>query len=246
MILNVSISFLEAMGNKSHKDIAEIEFLSNNSCFIANCAEYRCQSDNCCECMRCVAGGVSCNECPDDWTWNHTTNHCEKKMCYVKRGNGTDNEYCFGSSTYCQKSGYTELDRNKDSYNCGEQSACYKSIADNKYVAGRYSNQSGYEYVGSSCPSPACYKNINDVYRWTDMPNNDEEKVIGIESEADCKYNKNDIGKTSDTKKEDTTANGGSGLVLFIIFGVIASISIVSIILVIKNDKKNSQNIGNF
>lgn len=85
---------------------------------------------------------------------DNPTPSSDPKYCFIKRGNGTDNQYCNGTTSYCNGKGFTEK---VDSSNCGEDKACYLRTSDNTYVVGKFSGQSGYTYYGTTCPVKKCY-----------------------------------------------------------------------------------------
>lgn len=88
----------------------------------------------------------------------------ESTHCYIKRGNGTENEYCKGTASQC--SGFTET---INSTSCTEEDKCYLKSSDNTYVTGKYSGQEGYVEQEGECPTEeqACYKKANGDYEWT-------------------------------------------------------------------------------
>ena len=102
----------------------------------------------------------------------------ELDFCYVKYGNGTDNEYCIGNNDTCS-SFKEKLNRS----NCSENPACYQR-SNNTYVVGRFENQNGYKYYGAVCP--ACYTSDNMEYHWTSNPNKNDSLVRSITNEKDC------------------------------------------------------------
>ena len=90
----------------------------------------------------------------------------EKSYCYFKKGNGTDNDYCYGTSGTCGKTGYTKMSK-LDRNTCGENDKCYKK--GNEYVVGKFEGQKGYTLFSddvSKCeskPNPACYGNTKEL-----------------------------------------------------------------------------------
>lgn len=79
--------------------------------------------------------------------------------CYYKKGNGTDNEYCYGTSSECAKSGYSKrTDLGSDT--CGEDDKCY--IKDGQHVVGKFEGQNGY-ILYSQDPSK-CKTNVASCY----------------------------------------------------------------------------------
>lgn len=80
------------------------------------------------------------------------------EACYVKRGNGEDNTYCYGSASTC--SGFTEVVSGiTNASDCKENIQCYLRLGDNTYVMGKYDGQAGYEPYGNTCPNSNCYIN---------------------------------------------------------------------------------------
>jgi len=118
----------------------------------------------------------------------------DNEACYIKRGNETQNTYCFGTSTDC--SGYTEIVEGVgDSNACDEPSACYQT-SNGEYVTGKFSGQNGYTYIGTSCPvtppveeNPACYvNNSTGSYQWAiTSPGEGYEIDSSITSASACK-----------------------------------------------------------
>ena len=105
----------------------------------------------------------------------------ETKNCYVRRGIGTNNEYCYGTSELC--SGFSEVVTDKTEYNCNENDACYEKV-DGTYALGKFDKQSGYQYYGMSCP--ACYEKENGEYYWTNTPVTNEKVISGINTSDKC------------------------------------------------------------
>ena len=140
------------------------------------------------------------NRCCGSGSDNPPSTPTESKACYVKRGSDTPNTYCYGTQTSCQ--GYNEIVSNVTSVNdCTEKSACYQK-SDGTYVTGEYSGQSGYKYIGTTCPtSPevtnACYKNANGEYKWGDYSKDSNYTLVtNITNENNCK-NTVDVPSTS-------------------------------------------------
>ena len=234
---------------KEERKFIKVETLNKNSgsCYIQNCAKYSCQTDECCTCAKCVEG-TFCYECPPDYTLDHTSNRCwkksptqskpdngkttnnddmEKDKCYIKRGNGVDNEYCFGKLSTCV--GFSEELSGVTLANCNEKSVCYKSLLENKYVIGKYNNQQGYEYIGESCPSYACYQKNNGEYYWTNMPLQNEIRLNEITIQSDC-----------------ITPNKDNNMFIFVIIAVAIVIIVILAILKSKDNNNNYNNMRNY
>ena len=201
---------------------------ASGKCYIPNCREYMCQSDTCCQCQYCYMG-TTCYGCAEGWVFGR--NGCELKKCYVKRGNGTENEYYFGvsSDVFPEEVPVDSEDK------CDEQSLCYKVLKDNRYVFGKYAGQQGYEYVGTECPSPACYKDVNGNYRWTDTPNQGETKVFEIMNQNDC------VTLQKSTAESDEN-NKGNNMLLFVIGAIVIAIGAILIIFKSKDSNNNNYN----
>ena len=112
---------------------------------------------------------------------NSTPTPAVDEKCYIKRGNGTDNMYCYGTKEKC--STYEDEIMGKNATDCTEDTACYKKT-DGTYVTGKYDGQTGYTYAGSMCPM--CYKNSSKVYRWTSDPTSDETIDYTATNEESC------------------------------------------------------------
>ena len=97
----------------------------------------------------CGTPGNTTSSTPDD-----PPEPSNPTYCFIKKGNGTDNQYCEGTESYCSNLGFTDK---IDSTNCKESKACYLRTSDNTYVVGKFSGQSGYTYYGTTCPVKKCY-----------------------------------------------------------------------------------------
>lgn len=106
--------------------------------------------------------------------------------CYIKRGNGTDNEYCHGTAAQC--SGFSET---ISSSSCSEETKCYLKTSDNTYVTGKFAGQEGYVEQTGDCPTEglACYKKADKTYAWTTAEAAGENAVLisSIQDADSCK-----------------------------------------------------------
>ena len=235
MLVIVFLGFKVFIINYEKKTI-KVEMISkaSRSCQIENCAKYSCKTVECCTCKKCVSN-TSCKQCPQYYHFDYSLDHCVPDKCYVKRGNGKENEYCLGQQYNCK--GFTEEVSGGGPNNCDEARACYMVVAENKYIIGKYSNQQGYEYVGVDCPVPACYKNVAGEYRWTDLPLSSETKVIDVLNQSDCVTPKvvPEVTPDASPKKDNKT-------LLFII--IIITVIIIALILssLLKSNKRNYEN----
>ena len=160
----------------------------------------------------------------DGWYYTSHYNRCcgsgstiepEKSACYVKRGSGVPNTYCYGTSTTC--AGYNEkIDNITSSSSCNEASSCYKDSNGN-YVIGKYSGQSGYTLVGDTCPSTPksfCYanaSNINDATSviWTTQSSAQHPYLISGVSKDNCKASACYVNNDKTDYKWATSAPNG-------------------------------------
>ncbi len=150
---------------------------------------------------------------------NRSPEPTAEEYCYVKRGNGTNNEYCFGNTdTSCV--GYSEVVSGRTRETCTEDIACYQKT-DGTYTVGKFDGQFGYQYFGTICP--ACYEDANGNYRWTNTPNANERPVAEINTIDKCV----------------TPAKISNNKIIYIILIVVVAIALF---LVIKSLKKGNGN----
>ena len=116
------------------------------------------------------------------------TSVVENKACYLKRGNESNNDYCFNTASICTSQGFTETVYGRVEADCGENPQCYRKVVGSEYIYsyGLYSGQSDYEPFGDTCPKPACYKDSSNHYYWTSSPKDDDIEITSINKPEDC------------------------------------------------------------
>ena len=105
----------------------------------------------------------------------------KNEYCYIKKVDGKENDYCYGDNNYCFD--FSEILAEKTKDTCYEDAACYLDSS-KLYVMGKYSNRAGYQYYGTRCP--ACYKDDDDNYEWTDSPKRSEQLVKDVKTKDEC------------------------------------------------------------